>query len=465
MVAVGAGAGMCARADMAAIRCSRSCSSEPATSRCLCPAARRSSCGAAPPFPDWAKAPPLPARLGHCALAALGRQAGIGIEGRRVGHRQRHVIGREARHRPAAKSAGRHRRCRRSMSSPGTADASIRRCGLVRHRDLIGGGRHHLDDVEAVLLQLLRAGRATPPPSSGGCRATAKCPCRALRGGSAPAQMIWAGVMWRCQSSATMSAVKTIKPARGKLALERCRSAPRPGMRKNGARYLGSPPSAAPTSAMPPSISARMLSIGNCPKPHRMMVAVGADGVAGLVDAAHRGGKGAGHLADHEIRRLDALRGENVEDLVGIGRQRAVVEGEDDLLIVQRQRVRILHACRAAGIALKSIGSTRLVPSASGFPGQAATRSCAWFCAWSWTWFGRLVFELDPGPGLGLVLSLILRRRSWARAATAASGATTAVARAAANKPALNLRIPSPRSPETLPGPPTLRRNNRNRLG
>ena len=49
------------------------------------------------------------------------------------------------------------------------------------------------------------------------------------------------------------------------------------------------------------------------------------------------------HLSDQEIRRLDALPGQNVEDLVRIGRQRPIIECDDDLFIRERQGLRILH--------------------------------------------------------------------------------------------------------------------------
>ena len=75
-----------------------------------------------------------------------------------------------------------------------------------------------------------------------------------------------------------------------------------------------------------------------------MTVAMRADGVALLVDAPHHGGIGAGHFAHHEICRLHALGGEDIEDLIGVGRQRAVIESEDDLLVGERERVGILHA-------------------------------------------------------------------------------------------------------------------------
>ena len=74
-----------------------------------------------------------------------------------------------------------------------------------------------------------------------------------------------------------------------------------------------------------------------------MAFAMRADRVAFLVNPAHNGRIGASHFADHEIRRLHALRSEDVENLVGIGRQRAVIEGENDLFVVERQRVGILH--------------------------------------------------------------------------------------------------------------------------
>src|SRR5262249_46355267 len=51
-------------------------------------------------------------------------------------------------------------------------------------------------------------------------------------------------------------------------------------------------------------------------EPGRMMLAVRANRVSFLVNAAHRSGKGAGHLTDQEISGFHALRSKNVEDLV-----------------------------------------------------------------------------------------------------------------------------------------------------
>src|SRR5262249_49689487 len=74
-----------------------------------------------------------------------------------------------------------------------------------------------------------------------------------------------------------------------------------------------------------------------------MVFAMRSDRVAFLVNAAHNGGIGASHFANHEVCRLHTLRSEDVENLVGIVWRRAVIEGENDLL-VERQRVGILHA-------------------------------------------------------------------------------------------------------------------------
>ncbi len=72
-------------------------------------------------------------------------------------------------------------------------------------------------------------------------------------------------------------------------------------------------------------------------EPGRMILAVRADRVTFLVDAAHGGGEGAGHLTDQEVSRFHALRSENVEDLVGIGKQRTVIEGQHHFLVIERQ--------------------------------------------------------------------------------------------------------------------------------
>ena len=67
-----------------------------------------------------------------------------------------------------------------------------------------------------------------------------------------------------------------------------------------------------------------------------MIFAVGADGKTFSENPAHRRGMCASHLFNQEKCRLYALRGENVEDLVGIARYWPVVEGKYDFLIEKR---------------------------------------------------------------------------------------------------------------------------------
>ena len=79
----------------------------------------------------------------------------------------------------------------------------------------------------------------------------------------------------------------------------------------------------------------------------QMVLAVGADGVALGEDAAGEVRIAAGHAADQEIVGLHAVLGQHVEHAVGVGRQRAVVEGQHDLLVLERQRTAVLHCADA----------------------------------------------------------------------------------------------------------------------
>ena len=54
-------------------------------------------------------------------------------------------------------------------------------------------------------------------------------------------------------------------------------------------------------------------------------------------------GKLRRHPADREEGRLDALRGEDLQDLIAVARQRTVVERQHHLVISERQRFGILH--------------------------------------------------------------------------------------------------------------------------
>src|SRR5262249_38034715 len=74
-------------------------------------------------------------------------------------------------------------------------------------------------------------------------------------------------------------------------------------------------------------------------EPGRMMLAVRPDRVSFFVNAAHRGGKGAGHFTDQEISRFYALRSKNVEDQVGLWKNGTVAERQDHCPVGQRQRV------------------------------------------------------------------------------------------------------------------------------
>jgi len=79
----------------------------------------------------------------------------------------------------------------------------------------------------------------------------------------------------------------------------------------------------------------------------RMIETVRADRMALVVHAPQHPRVGMRHLADNEISRLHALRGERIEDEVAVGRQRAVVEGDHHLMIGERQRLLVLHAADA----------------------------------------------------------------------------------------------------------------------
>ena len=67
-----------------------------------------------------------------------------------------------------------------------------------------------------------------------------------------------------------------------------------------------------------------------------MVLGVRANAMAGLIDPPHHGGIRTGHVAHQKISHLDALRGEDVENRVGVARQRAIIEGQDDLFVGKR---------------------------------------------------------------------------------------------------------------------------------
>ena len=116
-------------------------------------------------------------------------------------------------------------------------------------------------------------------------------------------------------------------------------------MRKNGAGAVPSP-SAAVTDAMPCSISCLERVERQPIHAGRMVLAVGGHGVAGVAHLAHAFRIGVGLTSDQEEGRLDAMRGENVQNLVAVFRQRAVVEGQHHLVVCERQRLRDIAWCR-----------------------------------------------------------------------------------------------------------------------
>ena len=75
----------------------------------------------------------------------------------------------------------------------------------------------------------------------------------------------------------------------------------------------------------------------------RMVLGVGGHRVAGIAHLAHAFRIRVGLASDQEEGRLRAVGGENVEDLVAVFRQRAVIEGQHHFMILERQRLGILH--------------------------------------------------------------------------------------------------------------------------
>ena len=106
----------------------------------------------------------------------------------------------------------------------------------------------------------------------------------------------------------------------------------------------------------------------------RMILAMGAERVALIEHAAHDRRIGVRHLADQEIGDLHALRGQRVEDDVGVGRDRPVVEGDHDLMVGERQRLLVLHAADAAEVVRadrQHPGRTERIWIARAFAGQS----------------------------------------------------------------------------------------------
>ena len=117
-----------------------------------------------------------------------------------------------------------------------------------------------------------------------------------------------------------------------------------------------------------------------------MVLAVGADGVAGVAELADAFGIFPGHAADDEEGRLHALRGEDFQHLVAVVRQRAVIEGQHHLVIFQRQRFGILHGADARMLArvdhqgsrgAERVGMARAIGGRGGLRGDAGQQTKA----------------------------------------------------------------------------------------
>src|SRR5262245_18432582 len=81
-----------------------------------------------------------------------------------------------------------------------------------------------------------------------------------------------------------------------------------------------------------------------------MVLAVGDDRMPRIIDSPDERRISASHVTDKEIGPLHAFPGERVEDAVRVRRDRAIVEGDDDLMVFERQRFRILHAADAGEV-------------------------------------------------------------------------------------------------------------------
>ena len=74
-----------------------------------------------------------------------------------------------------------------------------------------------------------------------------------------------------------------------------------------------------------------------------VVLAVVGERVAFRIAALDQVRVGVRHAADHEEGGLHAFAREHVEDVIGVRRQRAVVEGDDHFVVVERQRLSILE--------------------------------------------------------------------------------------------------------------------------
>jgi hypothetical protein len=112
-----------------------------------------------------------------------------------------------------------------------------------------------------------------------------------------------------------------------------------------------------------------------------------ADGMALVIDAPDDGRIGMCHLADQEIGDLYALRCQRIENDIGIRRQRAVVEGDHHLVVLQRQGLLVVDGAKqgkfaridgqhAAGAEGFWVAGARRRRGRDGHGGHSANKQC-----------------------------------------------------------------------------------------
>jgi hypothetical protein len=83
-----------------------------------------------------------------------------------------------------------------------------------------------------------------------------------------------------------------------------------------------------------------------------MILGMSADRMASIVDAPDNGRILVRHPANQEIGSLNALRRQNIQNDVAVGRQRPVIERDDNLMIVEWQSLLVLHTANFIEFAL-----------------------------------------------------------------------------------------------------------------
>ena len=76
----------------------------------------------------------------------------------------------------------------------------------------------------------------------------------------------------------------------------------------------------------------------------RMVLTMSANGMASVVDAPDHGRILVRHPANQEVGNLNALRRQRIKNDVAVGRQRTVIESQDDFMVIERQTLLVLHA-------------------------------------------------------------------------------------------------------------------------